>query len=344
MIENKRIVWADALKGILIILVVLGHSIQTSMMKLEISFADDYLWNLIYSFHMPVFIAVSGFLAYRKNIVEKCCKAIGWYSLAWRRFRQLMIPFLLWSIALFFVNHNVTHYYEYILYPQKALWFLWALFFIAIIFAGVDTIAIKLKIKQEVVMLICWMLLVVVMFVMPDAKLFGIEYVAYYFFFYLLGYYLHKYSEYLIIKKGLIVAFVGMFWFALGSIYYTQGLPKQLQFIPYVPHTLLYYAYRIATAVFAVFFLFSLGVKMLDKESRALNYIVQIGKVSLGIYAVHMVIRFKMVDMIVSLIPNISYWPLMIITFCLLLLVSYCVVMLLGKWNVTATWLLGKLQ
>ena len=67
MIEKKRIVWADALKGILIILVVLGHSIGASMTKLGNSFADDYLWNLIYSFHMPTFIAISGFLALRKN-------------------------------------------------------------------------------------------------------------------------------------------------------------------------------------------------------------------------------------------------------------------------------------
>ena len=314
------------------------------MMKLGNNFADDYLWNLIYSFHMPVFVAISGFLTYRKNNVEKNSETTSWYSLVWRRFRQLMIPFLLWSIMLFFVNHNVSYYYDYFLYPQMSLWFLWALFFIAIIFAGVDRIAIKLKIRQEVVMLICWMLLVVVMFVMPDSKLFGIEYVAYYYFFYLLGYYIHKYSEYLIIRKEIIIAVIGMLWFALGSIYYTQGLPKQLQFIPYVPHTLLYYVYRIITAVFAVLFLFSLGVKTLDKESRAVMHIVQIGKVSLGIYAAHMVIRFKMVDALVFLIPNISYWPLMITTFCLLVFVSYCIVWLLKKWNITATWLLGKLK
>ncbi|MBR5957418.1 MAG: acyltransferase family protein [Salinivirgaceae bacterium] len=342
MIEKKRIVWADALKGILIILVVLGHSIGASMTKLGNSFADDYLWNLIYSFHMPTFIAISGFLALRKNSTGG--GITPWHSTMWRRFRQLMIPFLLWSIALFFVNHNVSYYYEYLQYPQKALWFLWALFFIAIIFAGVDTIAIKLKINQEVTMIICWTLLVVVMFAMPDAKLFGVEYVAYYFFFYLLGYYLHKYSERLVIKRGLIIAFVGILWFALGSIFYSQGLPKQLQFITIIPHSLLYYIYRITTAILAVFFLFSLLIKIFEKEDRSAKYIVQIGKVSLGIYAVHMVIRFKLVDMVVSLIPNISYWPLMIITFCLLLLVSYCVVWILGKWSVTATWLLGKLQ
>lgn len=61
----NRITWADSLKGILIVIVVLGHSIQASMMQLGESFLDDYLWNLIYSFHMPAFMAISGFVAYR---------------------------------------------------------------------------------------------------------------------------------------------------------------------------------------------------------------------------------------------------------------------------------------
>ena len=126
MMIGKRIVWADALKGMLIIIVVLGHSIQASMIKMDMSCLDDYLWNLIYSFHMPAFIAVSGYLAFRKNAAGGKNE---WSSFAWRRFRQLLIPFLLWSIVLFYVNHNVSHIYDYILNPQKSLWFLWALFY-----------------------------------------------------------------------------------------------------------------------------------------------------------------------------------------------------------------------
>ena len=338
----KRIVWADALKGILIVLVVLGHSIQASMIKLGGSFIDDYLWNLIYSFHMPAFIAISGFLAFRGNVIRE--GGSSWISTIWRRFRQLMIPFLLWSVALLFVNHNVEHYLDYLLYPEKSLWFLWALFFIAIIFAGVDIIANKLKVKQEVAMAVCWTLLVGVMFLMPNAKLLGVEYVAYYFFYYLLGYYLHKYSDYLIIKRGWIIVLFGVLWFALGSIYSTQGLPQQLQFIPLISHSILYYVYRIITAVLAIFFLFSLGMKTMDQENGFVKKAVLFGKVSLGIYAVHMVIRFRLVDLIVYLFPSISYWPLMIVTFCILVPLSYGIVWLLGKWNVTSELLLGKLK
>lgn len=342
MANVRRVIWLDSLKGVLILLVVLGHSIQASMIQLGQNCLDDYLWNLIYSFHMPAFIAISGFLAYRKNAVWG--GGFDWLQFTWRRFRQLMIPFLLWSVALFFVNHNVEHIYDYIIWPQKSLWFLWALFFIAVIFAGIDQIANKLKLGQEISMLFCWLLLVGVMFVMPDAKLFGVEYVAYYFFYYVLGYYLHKYSDYLIIHNWILIIVLGLLWFMLGSIYSTQGLPNQLMFISFIPSSILYYIYRILTACIAIIFLFSFGIKTMNEEKGLIQYTVTIGKVSLGIYAVHMVIRFRLVDAITSLIPGISYWPLMIVTFIVLVPLSYGIVQVLGKWKLTSTLLLGKLQ
>lgn len=60
--QAKRLIWADSLKGVLIILVVLGHAIQET---LKDGCFDNHLWNCIYSFHMPAFMAVSGFLSYR---------------------------------------------------------------------------------------------------------------------------------------------------------------------------------------------------------------------------------------------------------------------------------------
>ena len=60
--NNKRLIWADSLKGILIILVVLGHAIQYT---LKDGCYTNHMWNIIYSFHMHAFMAVSGYLAYR---------------------------------------------------------------------------------------------------------------------------------------------------------------------------------------------------------------------------------------------------------------------------------------
>lgn len=61
----NRITWLDYTKGILIILVVLGHSVQCARIQLGQDCLHDYIWRIIYSFHMPAFMAVSGYVAYR---------------------------------------------------------------------------------------------------------------------------------------------------------------------------------------------------------------------------------------------------------------------------------------
>lgn len=135
-----------------------------------------------------------------------------------------------------------------------------------------------------------------------------------------------------------------MLWFGLGSIYSTQGLPSQLMLISFIPSYILYYVYRILTAFLAIFLLFSIGLKTMNDENGLVQYTVALGKVSLGIYAVHMVVRFRLVDVIAFMIPGISYWPLMITVFIILVPLSYAIVWLLGKWKPTSTLLLGKLQ
>ena len=64
MLLNPRLLWADTLKGWLMLLVILGHAIQTVMPE---ACYQGHIWNLIYSFHMPAFMAVSGYFAYRAN-------------------------------------------------------------------------------------------------------------------------------------------------------------------------------------------------------------------------------------------------------------------------------------
>lgn len=59
---KQRLIWADSLKGWLMLLVILGHAIQET---LGADCDSNHVWNLIYSFHMPAFMAISGWLAFR---------------------------------------------------------------------------------------------------------------------------------------------------------------------------------------------------------------------------------------------------------------------------------------
>ena len=60
---KERLIWLDSLKGLLILIVVIGHAILYCL--LEGACENNYWWNLIYSFHMPAFMAASGFVNYR---------------------------------------------------------------------------------------------------------------------------------------------------------------------------------------------------------------------------------------------------------------------------------------
>lgn len=59
MLEKKvRIAWIDNVKGIAILLVVLGHVIQ--FMYCPSNFDQNPVFRVIYSFHMPLFFILSG--------------------------------------------------------------------------------------------------------------------------------------------------------------------------------------------------------------------------------------------------------------------------------------------
>ena len=58
-IQNGRILWIDAARGIAILLVILGHCIGS---------LDDPGNKVILSFHMPLFFFISGFCARKEKV------------------------------------------------------------------------------------------------------------------------------------------------------------------------------------------------------------------------------------------------------------------------------------
>ena len=88
--KRKRNVSLDIAKGILIFLVVWGHSIQ---MGFGYGYGEaglymqDVIYRGIYSFHMPLFMAISGYLFYYSNE-----KPIG--EVLFSKLKSIGIPYL----------------------------------------------------------------------------------------------------------------------------------------------------------------------------------------------------------------------------------------------------------
>lgn len=331
----KRLIWADSLKGILIVLVVLGHAIQA---QLGGGCFDNHVWNYIYSFHMAAFMAISGWLSYRANR-PLAINGGGRLSTVYRRAQQLLIPFFMWSLLKLlslkvFPSHEVFAF----LYPDPYYWFLWALFWIQVFFIIGDWLSEKIKVKQEIAITSVWILLALLMLVL-NVRILGFQYIAYYFAFYAIGYYLHKY-EGLVTKNKVIIMFLFVVWAIMAWFWNMHKLPAFLSVLP-LPGSLLQFAYRFVAAFFSVYVLINVSPMLLGSEKKWNAAFVWLGKVSLGIYGAHLLFLHPLTQIVSCFISDSS--SVITIVFIISLVMSSFIVWALSKWKVTARLFLGKI-
>lgn len=80
----------DVLKGILILLVVFGHTIQDVSTYNQVDYWHLHAFNSVYLFHMPLFVFVSGY--FTRSISNKSVK-----ELLTQKTTRLILPWLIWS-------------------------------------------------------------------------------------------------------------------------------------------------------------------------------------------------------------------------------------------------------
>lgn len=105
---SNRNAYIDILRGSAILLVVIGHAIQSSI----VGFDEIWLFKAIYSFHMPMFMFISGLTVYRANRDISFC----WLT---NKFKQLIIPFCIWMIVPRMFTHDWNTFPEYC---NKVFW------------------------------------------------------------------------------------------------------------------------------------------------------------------------------------------------------------------------------
>ena len=93
----NRVAWIDDLKGLGIVLIVLGHVVATVRIMSSGATADalGLVFDYIYSFHVPFFFLLAGLTFSTRRAFFDFCKA---------KFARLMIPYFIWgmfSAALF---------------------------------------------------------------------------------------------------------------------------------------------------------------------------------------------------------------------------------------------------
>lgn len=150
-----RNTYIDKIRGFAIILVVLGHAIQHTYEN----FDSNYLFTFIYSFHMPLFMFISGYVTYKENREPDK----EWMR---RRTASLLIPFLVWIPFPYIFSWDnqtvVNHIVQVIKDPTWSNWFLLILFLLSLSMWGLHQIGKRLHIKIEILIAIyimCFLLM-----------------------------------------------------------------------------------------------------------------------------------------------------------------------------------------
>lgn len=286
---GKRNEYLDFCKGIAIILVIVGHCIEFGSGK-EFSDSQLHLYNkifiFIYSFHMPFFILFSGYLFHHsinKHSTEGLLKS---------RIETLLIPIVVWNIIYCLIQCRGMSAMEFIQYYLNSCltnaWFLWAVFINSIIILIIN------KLYNDNI-LIYSVIYILTYFITDDYNLHLYKYL---YPFFLIGYLTNKNMDkimekvkkrrfimvYLFIFSAMGYILLLQFWNYNSYIYTSQyaiwNKPIFLQITINIYRTFVgFFGSAAMIILLKIIFTYLKGALYWIK-----NFIIRIGKFSLGIY------------------------------------------------------------
>jgi len=292
----KRDLVIDILKAYAILLVVLGHCIQFTY----INFDDNYIFKLIYSFHMPLFFFLSGYVTYITNVRDKLS-----FTFIIKKFKYLVIPYITFLFIDFLFGKNLE--FSTILYHiDIGYWFLPVLFMIFLIFYLYYLFNSYSKYLSY--------LFVLLIIVLPLTKLLGFHLVKWYLIFFLLGYIINKDMN--LILKNKLLNILNLFLFLI-LIFFWQRTGDNILYI---------YGIKFISALSGILFSFYLISKLQDfiKDYKIIQYI---GLNTFGIYVLHFY-GFSLVKY------DIALWQLLILKFISAIIFSLILIYIINKTKV----------
>jgi fucose 4-O-acetylase-like acetyltransferase len=301
---QNRDIFLDIAKGLAIILVVLGHVIQGSFANF-----DDLLgFKIIYSFHMPLFIFLSGAVASIALNSRLVTEGLGQAcSDAWIKIKKaairLLLPFLAWCVLNQLIYHHADSVISALILafrrPDTALWFLLAIFycialtsFFQILFVlllemlkrlKVGTVQFQKIISNEIIQIT---LMILIWWMIKDHTPHGggLALLKPYFIYYALGMCFYKYtqgnfSNWYSITAGVFFLILSPLWIRTAEYQYAGTIA-----FPYI----VIYFFAGTVAISGSFIV--LGIAKIIAQSRfspIKNFLILCGQLSLGIYAIH---------------------------------------------------------
>lgn len=304
MEKRQRDILPDVLKGFGIVLMVFGHCIQSGsgMAYLEgACYFEDKCYQFLYSFHMPLFMVISGWYAW--NSVRRAENTVARWAMIQRKCVYLITPNVAWKL-IEFAYMSAAGIYVYAGFGLlckdifmgilTSNWFLWA-----ILYSFLLICLMHYKLRDSV-----WIYVVIflAMFFTPDGM--GLNAYKYMLPYYLIGFYGNKNRErlsawkvgrkfcensgfmafFLPVVSG--VLFLGLFsFFTEDSFIYLTGY-KLIGKNYLVQMEIDFYRFLVGFAGIIFWFFVWRLVLQHWKESVGVGVLAYLGRRSLGIYLV----------------------------------------------------------
>lgn len=289
--QVERNSYVDFIRGVAMLLVILGHTMTGCTEGAEKSF----LFNIIWSLQMPLFFLVSGYVnRYSRKIVNS---ATLW-SFVKRRTIAYLVPWLVWTFFVRGLIFKKTYFFniKYLIYHMDiGYWFLTTIWIICLIqsfavFGAEKIYNISYK-RKIIVMSIIYglgMIILAIIGCMMGMSFFGIRLTLYYMPFYFIGYLYGMFQDELQsftksdIINEIIVAICFCVWVTILVRFPLYALPDSISSV----------VIRAGCSFAGCIAISSLCMNLFNENETLLqNYLccelIKIGKYSLEIYVTH---------------------------------------------------------
>lgn len=282
-LNNKRDNFIDSLKGYAILLVVVGHAIQ----YVSITNADNiFLFRLIYSFHMPLFMFISGYMAF--TTFDGSAVKLN------KKFTRLLVPFFSWTainyLVMSFQSKNTLDSLTFIVNIVKSpdnggLWFLWVLYLAYFL------LFISKQLHEDTALMIILIVLQSTSVILPNINILGLGLLRWHLVFFLTGYYLNKYA-FIFMKYALIFGKLSFFIFPVLVFFWNRTTEPSFFVLFSFHNTILLKVFTLIYNYAVSFSGIAFSVSILRLPYISIDYVKlhfsNFGSYSLEIYATHL--------------------------------------------------------
>lgn len=295
--RNKKI---DFVKGIAAFLVLWGHTIEW--------YAESQLWNdkvhiFIYSFHMPLFMFLSGYVFFY-SLKKK------WYDIAIKRSLYLLIPIVVWGTESFLRSSILGKtgflFEDWIMSVTAAgLWFLYA-----VIVNNVITITV-VKMTNSSLARIAMFTGIFGLMLLSCEFIHSMRMITYMYPYFIVGMYCNQ-SYSMKVKKisNIVITLMAcifpilLLYFSENAYIYVSGIALGSSEIGATTQ-IIYNIYRWIIGFAGIAFCYK-ALKSIDFSSGFIDKMCWMGKRSLQFYALNSMVIYW-INHLINLVMNLSY-------------------------------------